>query len=143
MPSPILILAAVLVLALSNAYSYMSGSKHESARWAAKITAERLAATEQARATEKTWQEAANAAAKQHQTQIAGVRRNLDIALDGLRNRPERPINLPATARTGCEGGSGAGLYREDGEFLAREAARADEIRAGLAACYTYADTLK
>ena len=51
-----------------------------------------------------------------------------------LRDRPERPAGLPesATSAVAC---TGAGLYRADGEFLAGEAARANETRLQLADC--------
>jgi hypothetical protein len=47
---------------------------------------------------------------------------------------------LPDTPGVECEGASGRELSREDAEFLAREAARADAIRAGLEACYAAID---
>ena len=58
-----------------------------------------------------------------------------------LRQRPARPAGgagLPAPASTGPAAGgcNGAQLYREDGEFLAREAARADTLRIELGACH-------
>ena len=137
-----MILAAVLVLAMSNSYSYMIGSKHEDARWTAKITAERLAATEKARAIESKMQEATNAAINYQQGQVATVRRNLNIALNSLRNRPERPANVPDHPRSDCEGANGPELAGEHARFLARYAALAAEQDVSLAACYTYADTV-
>ncbi len=58
-----------------------------------------------------------------------------------LRQRPTRPAGgagLPAPASAGPAAGgcNGAQLYREDGEFLAREAARADTLRIELQACH-------
>lgn len=141
--NPTLILAVVIAFALSNAFSYMKGSKNESTRWEAKITAERLAATEAARAKETMWQGVVNETAKNYETKVAGVRRALDTAVDSLRNRPERPRDLPDHPRIDCAGATGAELSREDSEFLVREAARADEIRAGLEACYAYADAVR
>ena len=46
--------------------------------------------------------------------------------VNSLRNRQERPSNLPSNsnAPSTC---TGAQLYRQDAEFLAREAARADQ----------------
>jgi hypothetical protein len=49
-----------------------------------------------------------------------------------LRNRPER---MSETAQAACQGGTGAGLSRPDGEFLVGEATRANELRAQLSAC--------
>lgn len=51
----------------------------------------------------------------------------------GLRSRPSRP-NSPASST--CTGASGAELSREDGLFLAREAARADRLRSALRISY-------
>ena len=44
-----------------------------------------------------------------------------------LSNRPSRPADNSTTPKTG-ESCTGAQLYREDGEFLAREAARAERV---------------
>lgn len=46
---------------------------------------------------------------------------------DELRNRPSRPTDPSPTPPSG-EACTGAQLYREDGEFLAGEAARADAV---------------
>lgn len=59
--------------------------------------------------------------------QIKTLRSKLDIALSELRNRPYRPSDYtpPSQGGTAC---SGTELFREDAEFLTREAARADKI---------------
>lgn len=50
-----------------------------------------------------------------------------DAALERLRNRPSRPNNdSPSKDRRACRGTE---LYREDAEFLTREAARAERVR--------------
>lgn len=46
--------------------------------------------------------------------------------VNSLRNRQSRPNNLPSNPEVGSTC-TGAQLYREDAEFLAREAARADK----------------
>ena len=141
MPSPILILAAVLFLAVTNAWTWAKATNIADIRWTAKIQTERAKAEAEARATEHQQQEAANAIARRHNAEVSTVRRNLDLALDSLRNRPDRPATgMPEAARADCEGGTGAELFRADAEFLAREAARADEQRAGLDACYQHVD---
>lgn len=63
------------------------------------------------------------------------VRADLDSALDELRQRPDRPVPGDAAAAGPCAGATGAELFRADAEFLAREAARADDLRAELGAC--------
>lgn len=78
--------------------------------------------------------------AKQNQAHADAVRdvnRKLSDALERLRKRPERR-HEPASAA--CEGGTGAELSGPDAGFLEREAARADELRAALGACYQWID---
>lgn len=140
-PGPYMILAAVLFLAVTNALTWAKATNVADTRWTAKIQTERAKAEAEARATEQRHQEAANANSRRHAAEVFTVRRNLDLALDSLRDRADRPQHLPETARADREGGTGAELFRTDAEFLAREAARADEQRAGLDACYRHIDT--
>ena len=70
-------------------------------------------------------------------TRIAAAHADL---VDSLRDRPDRPSagGVPEGAATGAgptAGCTGAQLYRPDGEFLAGEARRADELRAALGVC--------
>jgi len=58
-----------------------------------------------------------------------------------LRKRANRK-QQPSGAESLCKGATGSDLSFADAEFLTREAARADEIRVGLEACYNYADTV-
>lgn len=76
------------------------------------------------------------------QNEIATINARLSAALASLRNRPERPASAGqlSSAAADCKGATGAELYQGDGEFLARIAARADEQRAALAACYQQYD---
>ena len=60
---------------------------------------------------------------------------DLAAALDSLRKRPARPAGgVPASPGdpVAC---TGAALHAEDAEFLVRESARADRLRADLDAC--------
>lgn len=61
--------------------------------------------------------------------EIASVNASLDDALRRLQQRPSRPqvITEVREIREAC---TGRELFKEDGEFLAREAARADKILA-------------
>ncbi len=143
-PSPMLMLAVVLAFVANGFYWFASGSNSADTRWKAKINQERAESQAAARATEQRHQEAANAIARRHANNVSTIRRNLDIALDSLRDRPDRPAGVPEATRPGCAGSTGAELSRPDAEFLVREAARADDIRAGLDACYRHVDaTLK
>ena len=78
--------------------------------------------------------------AKQNQAHADAVRdvnRKLSDALERLRKRPERRSD---PARAACEGGTGAELSGPDAGFLEREAARADELRSAIGACYQWID---
>jgi len=70
--------------------------------------------------------------------QIKAINNQLVDAVSELRKRPSRTAETPNGK--GC---NGASLYAEDSEFLVREAARADEIRVGLQACYKQYESLK
>lgn len=63
---------------------------------------------------------------KQKDAKIDSIQRQLADTIKRLRERPVRPNVVTVTEiREAC---TGAQLYREDGEFLAREAARAERI---------------
>ncbi|MCR4304749.1 MAG: hypothetical protein NUV63_11095 [Gallionella sp.] len=141
--SPYAILAAVLAFVLNGFFWYAKGVGAEDNRWKVKTHAAELKATLQARAKEQMWQETVNGTARNYEIKLAGVRRNLDTALDSLRDRPERPAGMSEAPRAGCEGANGAELSGANGRFLAGEAARANRHRAALEACYAYADALK
>lgn len=107
------------------------------------IAQQREQAATEARATERKQQEKVNEALREQNSALAGVADKLRLELGRMRNRPERPTVVPEVPRSACEGSTGAELSRPDAEFLAREAARADEIRAGLVACYQVIDGLQ
>lgn len=69
--------------------------------------------------------------------QIHSIELALAESLQRLRNRPERPpssdgVPSNTSAGSGC---TGASLYAADGEFLIREAARADKLRLRAETC--------
>ena len=74
--------------------------------------------------------------------QIAILSNQRDAALASLRARPARP-SAPASDGQTATGCTGSQLYRDDGEFLVREAARADEIRIALKVCYAEYDAAR
>jgi hypothetical protein len=100
------------------------------------------------RAAREKEQKAAREAGQKLQEQIdenvriAGQR---DDAVKRLQSRPDRKPagagGMPAPAPT-CAGSTGAELSRQDGGFLIGEAARADELRAALKACYGTYDAM-
>lgn len=89
-------------------------------------------------AIEKDYQAKAAQIESDKNAQIRNINNQLVDAIGELRKRPGRTTE----ASTG-QSGTGASLFAEDAIFLRREAARADEIRAGLEACYKQYDALK
>ena len=69
--------------------------------------------------------------------QIKAINNQLVDAISELRKRTSRTDKA-----TNGQGGTGATLFAEDAEFLIREAARADQIRTGLEACYKQYDSI-
>lgn len=137
---------SILGVVLAVLAGYVSGNLHgrsaERTAWEARFEHERADAAQAARAEEQRRQEAVNAVLSKQNKTLAGVNAGLRRDLDGLRNRPERPAPVPGHPRADCEGATGAELSRTDAGFLAGEAARADELRAGLDACYTVIDAM-
>jgi len=119
---------AVFLLAMYLGYSF------EHSRFVAfKATIAAQTAT-----AEREHQAVADKIEKEKNAQIASINNQLVDAISELRKRPSR-------AQSASDGscGTGATLSAEDSEFLTREAARADQIRAGLNACYKQYDALK
>ena len=134
-----LALAIAALLASTHALAYQLGRTAVRAAWDAQAlaTAAHTRAAEQAsRDAERTLQAAAYTLRSQKNAEITRLTAARDAALDSLRHRPDRPAtpDMPATASAGVAC-TGAELYRADGEFLTREAARADTIRAALDQC--------
>ena len=87
---------------------------------------------------EHQYQSDADQIRKDKDAQIKAINTQLVDAVSELRKRPSR------TAETSYgKGCNGTSLYAEDSEFLVREAARADEIRVALQACYNQYDAIK
>lgn len=136
-----LLVAAIIAAACWYAYNwvYDRGAESVQVKWdaetfeetkqSAKIAAEALATT-------KSLQEGANHEQKAKNAQIASLNSKLDTAIAGLSNRPSRtdPSDVPKSPGT-CPICTGAGLSREDAEFLTREATRAKALDINLASC--------
>ena len=106
----------------------------------AKCNAEKMQsiqiAQEKANVLSKQLQANAYNAAKEKQKAIADINARNERLVDSLRQRATRPDpSMPAASRPSVAGATGAELYREDAEFLAREAARADKLRASVIEC--------
>ena len=141
--NPYIIIAA-LVAALGI---YVLGDHHgtinERQRLTAQIEKERADGEVRARMKESMWQGVVNGTVKNYEAKVAGIRSNLDAALDSLRNRPERPAGMSEAPRAGCEGANGPELGRSNAGFLERYAARAAGQDAALAACYQVLDGVR
>lgn len=98
-----------------------------------------LKATQEARETEAKWQTNLEAQQELNHEELAKVAAARDAALLSLRNRP---ASVPTAARSTAACGTGATLYRDDSEFLVREASRADELRAALGNCQAWIETV-
>lgn len=96
------------------------------------------------RQQEQEWQAKADAARQERSDEDARTIAGLERTLRSLQNRPERPAlpgaSPPPDPDQASDYRTGAFLHREDGEFLIREAARADKIRAALRECYSVVD---
>ena len=85
---------------------------------------------------------------KAHQNEVNRIVREYAVLTDSLRNRPDRPSDagMPQSPDAGTghsTGCTGAQLYLDDSEFLAREAHRADQLRVALQACTSAYDQVR
>jgi len=142
-------LAIILLLAGTHWKAFVMGGNAVQAQWTAdKLTQaeQTLTLTAEAAATTDRLQLDADKLRKTKNAQIARLNADLSTALAGLSNRPARPgagsvpTDPTAGASPGCTGSS---LWRDDGEFLAREAARADGLLADLAQCQAAYDSAR
>ncbi len=140
--------AAVLVLVAAAAAVAGYGKGHAAGSAAVrqawdKEKAEQLAehATRQqaARQAEQELQSSADRLRQEKDREIRHLTARAASLAHSLRERPERAVAgaVSAAAGTGPAGAgcSGAELSRQDAEFLAGEAARADELRLALGQC--------
>ena len=138
-----LAVAAVIAVFLAGTHwkAYTSGKATVQAEWQAEkleVGRQSLKLSEQATRDTATLQLNADKLTGAKNAKIVRLNADLADALERLRERPARdsaesvPSDPTAGARPGC---TGAGLFREDGGFLAREAARANKVLANLAEC--------
>ena len=132
-PIQVFVYAAVVVLTFSAGWSVNGW------RWEKKVQAEEIARQKAIREQESANIAASDRIRKEKDAQINAINNQLADALIKLRSRPSRNDNQ---ANNG-QGGTGATLSAEDATFLIREAARADQIRTALQACYQQYDEVK
>lgn len=128
-----IVIAVVVGLGISHGTLYLKGANDKANEYELEVKEAQIAAFKIASVKQEKANERANRLEESRRT----IQSKLDTALDRLRQRPER---LPTESRTDCKGSTGAELSKPDGEFLSREAARADRIRKALEACYQHVD---
>ena len=109
------------------------------------MQAQTEATDRQYRITENTWRVNTASIKKERDDEYKAIAAERDAALAELRKRPRRPA--PGTTESPANGqdqpgATGAQLFREDAEFLVREAADADTTRTALKACYRQYDMI-
>lgn len=119
---------------------YLWGDSARNTAWLAKTETDNRKAIEEALTTERENHAKANTIIRQQVSEQAAIAQRLRIDLISLRNRADRASAEGHTSGSVCQGATGAQLSRPDAEFLSWEAARADDIRAGLIACYKIID---
>ena len=134
-PLPILSYVKIAAALAALTFSWYLGYSFEASRFD-RYKADQVLETQKLK---DEHQAAADKIEKDKNDQINAINTRLSNALVELRNRPSRPKS-EATVTAAC--GTGLTLYAEDAEFLIREAARADQIRTGLQACYEQYDSL-
>ena len=133
LPEPLLTYVKIGLVAILLCGAGYLGYSLEAARFD-RYKADQIAQTQKA---QEEHQALADQIRKEKDAQIASINISLADALSQLRSRPNRAQNT-----TNGQGGTGATLFADDAEFLVRQAARADQIRAGLEACYRQYDSL-
>jgi hypothetical protein len=147
-PRTLLVLALALAwpwsLWTANNRGETAGRAAVQQKWDAATTLqarETLRLVEAAHATSQALQDKAAEQRKATNDQINRINRAHALALERLRNRPERPVasagSVPEAAPAGATatGCTGARLFRSDSVFLIGLAADADRLRIGLQAC--------
>lgn len=149
---PWMVAAAMTVAALIGTHlvAFDLGKDAVKALWEADKAAAAIKLAEaerKARQTEHDMQAAADEYERQKREEIDRLTDKHRALVDSLRQRAARPANsnVPAVAGNAqstpvC---TGAELHREDAEFLAGEAARADRLRTELEACYQQYDKVR
>lgn len=153
--NPYLVAGAVIAVAVAGAAGYIQGADHGRAEvqaaWdkeKAKLAEEYAKAQQAAREKEQQLQAQADQLREETNAKTQELAVRAASLADSVRKRPER--TAPASTVSSTTGAvcpacscTGATLPREDAEFLAREAARADELRIALDSCVRQYETLR
>ena len=154
--NPWLILGFVLAVAAAGGAGLYQGHEMGMAevqqKWdkeRAAQEAEYAAAQAAAREKEQALQAGADQLRQEKDREIRNLNARATALSNSLRDRQERPTAeasaVPSATTNGpvATGCTGEKLYRPDGEFLAREAARGDELRILLKQCRDQYETLR
>ena len=154
--NPWLILGFVLAVAAAGGAGLYQGHELGMAevqqKWdkeRAAQEAEYAAAQAAAREKEQALQAGADQLRQEKDREIRNLNARATALSNSLRDRQERPtaeassVYSTTDARPAATGCTGKELYRPDGEFLAREAARGDELRILLKQCRDQYETLR
>jgi hypothetical protein len=128
------LLAGFEIWFYSNAYK--AGEDSMQSFWQQRYIDSKKDAEKRSQAAQKTL----TATYQRQYNELSTINDTLSSDLVSLRNRKDR---MSTTTATTCKGATGAELSGRDAEFLTRESARADTIRAGLKACYEYVDAIQ
>ena len=98
--------------------------------------------------TQTELQNTVTAQQKEHNAKVHNLNLRVADLSNSLSNRPLRPSGDSGdTSSTpngeSPKGATGAGLYQDDGAFLARYAGQAEELKVNLLMCYKQYDTMK
>ena len=154
--NPWFLLGAALAVAIAGSAGLYKGRdlgmaevQHQWDKERAAQEAEYAAAQTAAREKEQALQASADQLRQEKEREIRNLNARAVALSNSLRDRPTRPSPesspVSSTASVGCPVPvcTGAGLSREDAEFLSREAARGDELRALLKQCHAQYETLR
>lgn len=154
--SPITIAAGGVILAATAGVAgygkgYALGAASVQQQWdkeKAMQMADHAAAQDAVRKKEQAWQASTDLLRQEKDREIRNAHARATALANSLRDRPERAAagsTVSGAAGAGSAGTvcTGAELSRSDAEFLAREAARADELRSSLRQCLSQYESLK
>jgi hypothetical protein len=144
--NPWVILGFVLAVGAAAGGGYYKGNsagKSEVQQQWDKEKAEQYAAyakgQEEARQREQALQADADKLRREKDAEVRNINARAAALANSLRERQARPADADSVSSAtgvGSNACTGKNLYREDGEFLVRIAAEADELRAALQQCY-------
>ena len=154
--NPYFIAGSVIAVVLAFGAGYWKGDEAGQAvvqqKWdheKADLLAKHAEDVEKTREKEQSWQQAADNLRQEKDREIRNLNARAAALSNVVRQRQDRPApdasGAAKTASVGqaTAGCTGAELYKPDGEFLVREAARADEIRAALKQCYAQDEAVR